>query len=158
MKAFLVALLAAQALHAAVAQDRSAGHAEALRVVDVVGAAGQPEAFFQGQLGAHVLASFHYGLNYDLTYLIDGGLLTVQFFDGKAGYFRLVLHQARASAEALPLLLGVDTALLRLTEATEVKKVWRGRLRGVAFLEVAAVTGPAGWHMAEVKLAGYPHD
>ncbi len=158
MKALLLAVLAVQLLGAAHAQDHPLDPPRQASILDVAHAAGQPEAFFNATLGVHVLASFYYGLNYDLTYLIDGGLLTVAFFEGRAGSFRLITRRARATAEAMPLMLGVDTAGLQLIDERDVKKVWTGRLRGVRLQEVAAVTGPDGWHMVMIKIAGYPHD
>lgn len=126
-------------------------------VIDVVRSAGQPEAFIQNALDTHMLASLHQGAFYDVTFLITNtGLLTVGFSEGQASTFRLITRRACASAEDLPRLLGLDPSRLELTDERDVMKVWRGKIDGVRLAEVAAIVGPKGWHMAEVRLAGYP--
>lgn len=131
--------------------------APAKAVLDVVPLAGQPEAFIQERLASHALASLYRGAFHDVTFLITNtGLLTVEFFEGRASSFRLITRRACASAEDLPRLLGLDPSRLVLTDERDVRKTWRGSIDGVALKEVAAVVGPKGWHMAEVRLAGYP--
>ena len=126
--------------------------------VNVLLSAGQPESFFMALYGSCLVVSFYRGVDHDLTYSLDeDALITVQFFEGEAGLFRLVTRESLATAEALPSLLGLDIAQLELVEDAGVKKVWRGHIGAVAFDEVAAITGHTGWNTAVVKVAGYPH-
>lgn len=136
--------------------DRAEG--PLLEDLEVVQYAGLSEKIFAALLEAAPSASFHYGTDYDVTYALRGtGLLTVKFFDGKAGFFRLVMEHALPSAEDLVWLLGIDADGLALAEERDVTKSWRGYQDAVPLQEVTAIHD-GGWKVAVVKVAGYAHD
>lgn len=161
MRYFLLLLLAlgvaagpARAQHLALAEPPETGALEALELVRY---AGLSENIFDALLETSRSASFHYGSAYDVTYHLQSfGMLTVQFFEGRAGFFRLITTDGQPSAGDLLWLLGIDTDRLALVENRDVKKVWSGYLDDLGLQEVTAINDD-GWKVATVKVAGYPH-
>ena len=145
---------AARAQHLALAETPDAPDLEALELVRY---AGLSETIFDALLETSRSASLHYGDAYDITYRLQSfGMLTVQFFEGKAGFFRLITAHAQPSAGDLLWHLGIDTDRLALVENRDVKKVWSGYLDDLGLQEVTAIND-GGWKVATVKVAGYPH-
>jgi|GEM_PF-6609958 len=125
-------------------------------ILDTPHFAGLSETVLRSLLDTSETATFHRTGVFDVTYSIDGlGMLTIYYFDGKAGRFRLILSRPRSDPEDLPLMLGIDTSPLHMRESIDVKRVWDGRYANAGQTRVVVVAGAHGWQMAEVTVGSH---
>lgn len=91
------------------------------------------------------------GAVYDLTYrLPDTSLVTIQFREGAAAFFRYILARPTPNPAHLLRALGLEPTELIGETVSEVQHIWHGQARDVELERVVVTAGPDGWHMAEV--------